>query len=82
MIDHLHCYACERRIGETADDVVLANKRTGELRFFHAVGDCATWANVAYCALAERDEHWRISIRHAYWIPELGEGLEASETRA
>jgi len=75
MIDHLHCYACERRIGETADDVVLANKRTGELRFFHLAYPCKEWASQAYFALAERDPDWRISERYAFWSPEEAEGL-------
>jgi len=75
VTDWLHCYACERRISEHSDDMVLANKRIGELRFFHAVGDCRMWASQSYFALAERDGHWRISERYAYWSPEIAEGL-------
>jgi len=78
MIDYLHCYACERIIPERQDDIVLGNKRTGELRFFHASGSCREWADVAYFSLAECDPDWRITHRYVYWSQELAEGLEAS----
>jgi len=77
MADHLHCYACERIIREFADDIVLANKASGELRFFHSEGSCKEWATIAYFALAERDERWRYSERYAFWSPEEAEGLTA-----
>jgi len=70
----IDCYHCGDRIPESADDIALSNRGTGELRIYHSAGPCKYQADEDFFSNAPHGD-WYIALRHVWFDPIESEGV-------